>query len=53
MKQFQVTYYEYGLTKMVCRNFFTELAAHIYAAYIRRTHGKESYVKVYEKIYES
>lgn len=51
MKRYCVMYYEYGLTRMAVRNFFTEVAATIYAAFIRRTYGKESNVKIYE-IYE-
>lgn len=51
MKRYCVMYYEYGLTRMAVRNFFTEVAATVFAAFIRRTHGKESNVKIYE-IYE-
>ena len=41
MKRYCVMYYEYGLTRMAVRNFFTEVAATVFAAFIRRTHGNQ------------
>lgn len=48
--RYEVSYYEYGLTKEVKRRFFLDLSAYLYAAYIYYMY-KESRpnLRIYER----
>lgn len=45
IKRFEVTYYEYGLTNTITRQFYTEFAALICHLWARAKYGHDAYVR--------
>ena len=47
-RRYEVTYYEYGLTRRMSCKFFTAIAAMIYYLYVSCKHGAMSYTRIFE-----
>lgn len=50
MGKYEVSYYDYALTDRKARNFFTAIAAIIFAKILLRRFGKECYPVIEEKV---
>lgn len=51
-KKYEVSYYEYGLTRRMTKRFFFGLSAFIFTVWVKIVYGYECYVKIYEYEYE-
>lgn len=48
-KKYEVSYYEYGLTRRMTKRFFFGLSALIYSAWVKMRYGYECYATVYKE----
>lgn len=47
-KKYEVSYYEYGLTRRMTKRFFFGLPALIFTAWVKFVYGYECYAKMFE-----
>lgn len=51
-KRFEVSFYEYGLTKRITKKFYFGMSALLYSSWVKIIYGYECYARIYEYEYE-